>query len=249
MRRLEWVLLVSLSAQAGEEDLEARVRILEQRWSSRGIVELMQQLDQLQQEIKSLRGQMEEIQHLGEDLERRIAEVENRLGRLEQAASPPPAAPQKEVTPEAGVPPAQPAPEAEQTAPDLPQDPKQAYQKAYETLQAGLYEEAIAAFSAFLKAYPQAEQAADAWYWLGEAYYVKRDFIGARNAFQQVIERFPDHPKASDAWLKLGYVTIDMGDWQSASRYLNEVTRRFPGTRAAQSASERLTQMQGENSQ
>lgn len=245
----------ALLAQAGERDLEARVRLLEQRFSSRAMVELMQQLDQLQQEVKLIRGQMEEMQHLSEGLERRYTELEARLRQVESAsqagsAPPAPTAPQVPGPPEpaetAVLPPAQ-TPAEEQPAPALPEDPQQAYQKAYETLQAGLYEEAILAFSAFLKAHPESEQAGNAWYWLGEAYYVKRDFIGARQAFGQVVERFPNHPKAPDALLKLGYVAIDLGDWQAATRHLNEVIQRFPGTRAAQLAGERLGQMQPEN--
>ncbi len=242
-------------AQAGEKDLEARVRVLEQRFSSRALVELVQQLDQLQQEVKLIRGQLEELQHISEELQRRQAELEARLRQAESA--PQPEAPQAPAAPQlpapqkpaevASIPPEAPAPE--QPAPALPEDPQQAYQKAYETLQAGLYDEAVLAFSAFLKAHPDSEQAGNAWYWLGEAYYVKRDFIGARQAFQQVVERFPNHPKAPDALLKLAYVAIDLGDWQAATHYLNDVIQRFPGTRAAELASERLGQMQREERQ
>ncbi len=246
----------ALLAQAGERELEARVRLLEQRLSSRALVELMQRLDQIQQEVKLIRGQLEEMQHLSEEWERRQAELEARLKQMESAsqlgsAPPTPAAPQVPASPEpaeaAILPPSQTPAEEQPAPPALPQDPQQAYQKAYETLQAGLYEEAILAFSAFLKAHPDSEQAGNGWYWLGEAYYVKRDFIGARQAFEQVVERFPNHPKVPDALLKLGYVAIDRGDWQAAARHLNDVVQRFPGTRAAQLAGERLGQMQSEN--
>ncbi|GAB6068721.1 tol-pal system protein YbgF [Methylothermus subterraneus] len=247
MRRLGWIFGLGMAflAQAGEKDLEARVQILEQRLSSRALVELVQQLDQLQEEIKLIRGQLEEMQQASEDWERRYADLEARLRRLEGA--PAPATPQvgSQTPPESAAPGPSEAP-AEQPAPALPEDPQQAYQKAYETLQAGLYDEAILAFSAFLKAHPDSEQAGDAWYWLGEAYYVKRDFVGARQAFEQVIERFPDHAKAPDALLKLGYVAIDLGDWQAATHHLNAVIERFPGTRAAELARERLGRIQSE---
>ncbi|MFN3918892.1 MAG: tol-pal system protein YbgF [Methylohalobius sp.] len=252
MLRLGSVLWLGFAflAQAGEKDLEARVRVLEQRFSSRALVELVQQLDQLQQEVKLIRGQLEEMQHANEELQRRQAELEARLRQMEsvpQLEAPAPAEPQlpKAQEPVAVAPPEVAVP----PAPALPQDPQQAYQQAYETLQKGLYDEAVLAFSAFLKAHPDSEQAGNAWYWLGEAYYVKRDFIGARQAFQQVVERFPNHPKAPDALLKLAYVAIDLGDWQAATHYLNDVIQHFPGTRAAELASERLGQMRPEDRQ
>ncbi len=235
----------ALLAQAGERDLEARVRLLEQRFSSRALVEWMQQLDQLQQEVKLIQGQLEEMQHTNEELQRSIEELKARLHQVESAIQAPLTL--QEPPPASGSSPPAAAPEAEPSAPALPEDPEQAYQKAYETLQAGLYEEAIRAFSAFLKVHPESQQAGDAWYWLGEAYYVKRDLVGARQAFSQIVERLPNHPKVPDALLKLGYVAIDMGDWQAAARYLNDVIQRFPGTRAAQLASERLGQIQREN--
>lgn len=235
-------------AQAGEKELEARVRLLEQRLSGRALVELMQQMDQLQQEVKLLQGQLEEIRHSNEELQRRVAELEGQTrqvaaGQIQQPASPPPSPPV--LAEQAATPPETQA----QELPTLPEDPQQAYQKAYETLQAGLYDEAIRAFSAFVKAHPQSEETANAWYWLGEAYYVKRDLVGARQAFEQVVQRFPECAKAPDAWLKLGYVTADQGDFNTALSAFNEVIRKYPGTRAAQQASERLSQIRSGLSQ
>lgn len=235
---------LTVLAHAGEKELEARVRLLEQRLSSRALVELMQQIDLLQREVKLLQGQLEETLQSNEELQRRVAELENRLRQVETQASAPPApVSTHETTGSALEAPAAEKAESQQEPIQLPEDPQQAYQKAYDALQAGLYDDAIQAFSAFLKAHPQSEQAVSAWYWLGEAYYVKRDLIGARQAFEKVVTSFPNHPKASDALLKLGYVALDQGDFPTATSALNEVIRKYPGTRAAHLASERLGQM------
>ncbi len=63
-------------------------------------------------------------------------------------------------------------------------------------------------FQQFLQSYPQSSLADNAQYWLGESYYVTRDFQNAAAAFQTVLDRWPDSRKAPDALLKLGYTQL-----------------------------------------
>ncbi len=225
--------LLTAPTPAADHDLEARVQALERRLSSRVLMEMLQRLDQLQQEVQALRGQVETLQYRVD----RLSQAQNAPG-----APAPVTAPPETVSPE----PAPPAAVEESADGASAEAVRQAYRQAFDQLQAGHYDDAIDAFSEFLQRYPEAPLAANAYYWLGEAYYVKRDFPAAREAFRQVVERFPASPKAADALLKLGYVAFEQGRWQDARRRLQAVVQRFPGTRAAQLAADRLERMRRE---
>ncbi|HEB76998.1 MAG TPA: tol-pal system protein YbgF [Methylothermaceae bacterium] len=215
------------------QDLEARVRALEQRLSSRVLMEMIQRLDQLQHEVQTLRGQVETLQYQVEQL--------RQAGNAPAVADQPPAPAQPgPVAPVEEPPPAAPVQKAE---PASPEAIRTAYRQAFDQLQEGHYDAAIDAFSEFLQRYPEAPLAANAYYWLGEAYYVKRDFRAASEAFRQVVDHFPASAKVADALVKLGYVAFEQGRWQEAQRHLQQVVQRFPGTRAAQLAADRLEQM------
>ncbi len=226
--------LVAAPGLAADRDLEARVQALERRLSSRVLMEMLQRLDQLQQEVQALRGQVETLQY--------------QVARLSQAQNVPAAPAPVPAPPETTVPPPEPAPAATVQADGAAtaEAVQRAYRQAFDQLQAGHYDAAIDAFSEFLQRYPEAPLAANAYYWLGEAYYVKRDFPAAAEAFRQVVERFPASPKAADALLKLGYVAFEQGRWEGARRRLQAVVERFPGTRAARLAADRLERMRRE---
>lgn len=219
---------------AGDEDLERRVRLLEQRLSSQALMDMLQRVDALQREVQTLRGQVEALQH----------EVE----RLHQAA--PAGAAPAAMTSAPEAPPVPPAAAAsppaveEQAQPADPEAIRQAYRQAFDLLQAGHYDAAIDAFSTFLQRRPDSSLAPNAYYWLGEAYYVKRDFRAAADAFRQVVEHFPDSAKVPDALLKLGYIAEAQGDRQAARRYLEKVRDTWPTAHAAKLAAERLARMQ-----
>ena len=79
-----------------------------------------------------------------------------------------------------------------------------AYNQAFDILKAGKYADAITAFQQFLQSWPQSSLADNAQYWLGESYYVTRDFQSAAAAFQTVLDRWPDSRKAPDALVEAG---------------------------------------------
>ncbi len=95
-----------------------------------------------------------------------------------------------------------------------------AYNQAFDILKAGKYADAITAFQQFLQTYPQSSLADNAQYWLGESYYVTRDFQNAAAAFQTVLDRWPDSRKAPDALLKLGYTQAELGAHRPGARHV-----------------------------
>lgn len=239
--------LVAAPAFAQKQSLADRVARLEQQAanqtssSGQANVELLNRLTQMATEVQALRNQMEQLQNENEQLKQRnrdqYVDLDTRLQRMEGsgASTPPPAA---AVSPPARPGPAPvsalPAPEAA-TA-----DDQGAYTAAFEALKRGDYVESARAFQAYLRAFPQGALAPNAWYWLGESYYVTQNYPIALEAFESLLSQFPDSAKAPDALLKKGYCQIELGQVGAGQLTLNRVINEFPGTDAARLAVSRL---------
>lgn len=125
-------------------------------------------------------------------------------------------------------------------------DQAKIYQEAFVYLNNGRYDDAITNFSGLIETYPGGEYADNAQYWLGETYYVKRDFDSARSNFSQLIDKHPDSQKVPDAMLKLGFIEYELSKWKSAREKLKSVIDRYPSSNAARLAQDRLDRMKKE---
>lgn len=123
---------------------------------------------------------------------------------------------------------------------------REAYQKAFDLLRAGRYDAAITEFRQFLKDYPSSGYAANAQYWLGEAYYVSKDYPSAVREFQKVISAYPESNKVGDARLKLGFTYYELGEWAKSREALTAAVTNHPGTTVARLADQRLKRLQQE---
>lgn len=116
----------------------------------------------------------------------------------------------------------------------------EAYMKAFGLYSTDRYEEAIESFTAFIKAYPDSEYAANAQYWIGECYYTRSNLPKALDAFKKVISNYPKGNKVPDAMLKAGYTLFALKQSDSATAMLESLIARFPESPAAAKAGERL---------
>ncbi len=114
------------------------------------------------------------------------------------------------------------------------------YDSAFQALRDGEYAEASRRFQAYLEVYPAGTLAPNAWYWLGESYYVTQNYDVALTAFESLLQAFPDSAKAPDALLKLGYCQFELGRAPQGEATLRDVIARFPGSDAARLAQSRL---------
>jgi tol-pal system protein YbgF len=279
--------------------LAARVERLEQQLESRGLLDMLQQLEALQQQVSQIRGDMELQMHTLEEIRARqrdlYADIDRRLQRLEGGGAGGAAEPETFGGPAAGneppletlgpltggaepihgreaesaltvqpMEPQQPEPEAAGTVgmqPGEPQVPAAAadtgalaavapasdpvraradYERAFTLLKQSRYDQAAQAFRDFLATHGNSEYAGNAQYWLGETYYVTRDFESALAEYQRVVTDHPDSQKVPDAMLKMGFALQELGRLDEARTTLEDVTRRYPSTTAARLASERL---------
>ena len=257
----------SLASAISKDELEARVQQLERRLDSRGLVSLMEQLAALQREVQQLRGDIEVQAHSMESLQKRqrdlYLDIDRRLHSVEAAGvqggtgdvpgtaavvpprpigATPPMAP---FTPAGSSPPAAAAGSSTSAALN-PAEQRKDYDRALEQLKEGRYTEASSAFKAFLKKYPDSSYADNAQYWLGEVYYVTREFQPALSEFGKVVEEYPESTKIADAKLKIGYIQYELKDWSKAREMLSQVVQAYPGTTTARLAKERLDRMKRE---
>jgi tol-pal system protein YbgF len=129
------------------------------------------------------------------------------------------------------------------TAAASPEAEKAAYDAAFQSLKDLRYADAAQGFSNFLDRYPGSEYADNAQYWLGESYYVTRNYELALDAFSQLQERFPDSSKLPDSLLKIGYTHYELRQWDLARAALTQVQEQYPNTTLARLAESRLRSM------
>ncbi|MBT4769339.1 MAG: tol-pal system protein YbgF [Rhodospirillaceae bacterium] len=106
--------------------------------------------------------------------------------------------------------------------------PNEQYEYSLGFLWQSNYGKAEGALKAFLAAHPDHPLAGNAQYWLGETYYVRKDYTNAAVAFAEGFERYADSPKAPDNLLKLSLSLAQIDEKDQACRALGELQKRYP---------------------
>lgn len=213
-----------------QQQLEARVDRLDQLFKNQSLTGMSQRIDDQQEQMRKLRGDVETLEHnvdlskkqqrdLYLDLDRRLQKLE--LGGGGGAAG------------------------AAQSAASAG-DEQAAYQKNFNLLKQGRYDDAIAGFTAFIQQYPQSALVPNAEFWMGESHYQQKDFSGALVNYKAVVQNYADSSKVPDALLKMGYAQYEMQDWKAARKTLDKLIGKYPDSRAAGYARQRVQRMKKE---
>jgi tol-pal system protein YbgF len=249
-------------AQDSRLSLADRVALLEQQAQNKDQsgIGMVNQMQQLQAQVQQLQGQIEELQHnlqeLNDKNKAQYADLDGRLGRLEggngNAAGAGAGAGAPAASPQAANPPVAAAAvgsnnsnngQANNVAAAGSADPaaaQAAYNVAFKALQAGDYVQASRQFRSFIQQYPNHALTPNAYYWLGESYYVTMNYPVALESFQHLLSQFPQSEKAPDALLKIGYSQLELKQDAAARATLSSVKTKYPGSKAASLAQERL---------
>lgn len=224
------------------DDHERRLQRLERVLENQILLEMLDRMVALEAELQALRGVSETHGNKIDGLKRRQKELyldlDRRLQDLERTGG-------GSLAASASAPAADPGAAANAAAVDANVE-QSAYEQAFRMLQEGRYDPAAREFQAFLQAYPEGRYAANAQYWLGEVYYLKRDFDNAVTEFDKVIDGYPNSPKRPNALLKKGFVHYEKGEWAQARTALQAVKQHYGDTSAARLADNRLRQMRAE---
>ena len=206
---------------AMSRDLNAR---LESKSDKTSTLDMLNTHEQTMQEIARLRGQVEvlanEVAKSQNNQKQFYADLDARLKRLE---------PRQETI-------------DGQTAQVMPAE-KVAYDSATELFKSGDYKGAATALQDFVRRYPDSAYAANAQYWLGNAYYAMRDYKKAIAAQEVVTTTYRDSPKAPDAMLNIATSYMEMKDNKNARKALQQLVSKFPDSTAAQAAKDRLASL------
>ncbi|WP_027866190.1 tol-pal system protein YbgF [Massilia alkalitolerans] len=187
-------------------------------------LDMLNQHEQTMQEIARLRGQIEvlanQITRAQESQKQLYADLDARLKKVE---------PQQETV-------------DGQVASVLPSE-KTAYDNATAMFQSGDYQGATTALQDFVRRYPDSAYAANAQYWLGNAYYALGDYKKAIAAQEVVTTTYASSPKAPDAMLNIGSSYALLKDSKNAKKALQQLVSKYPESSAARTAKDRLASL------
>ncbi len=238
------------------ENLERQLGVLNNRGVTTApagdAASLEVQLAAIEEEMRALRGRLEQIEHTQTQLSKRFEAFERdmqaRVELLESrtaAAAPPvisdmpastnpdPYAPPGSAPAPAGAQPAditQPGEQdatSEATQRPAYDDPREHYDAAFRLLNQSQYDRAAELFRAFIEANSDHVLIGNAYYWLGETYYVREQYGRAAERFRQGFEAMTDGPKAPDNLLKLSMSLSQLGRKEQACIVLNQLQGQY----------------------
>ncbi len=193
---------------------------------------LAAKVDQLEQSITSLRGQVEVMSHDIDEAKRQNAashdaetelrgEVKALSDQVAKLQGPPPA----EVQPP-------PPPQGDQSAPPPAEaagagGEAAAFKAAKAQLAGGDYQGAGDSLNAYLQQYGSSAHAREAYYLLGESYYVRSLYGDATTAYARALKDWPKTAWAPDATVKLSRALASTNRADQACSALGEFSRRY----------------------
>ncbi|MEO9959702.1 tol-pal system protein YbgF [Nisaea sp.] len=110
--------------------------------------------------------------------------------------------------------------------------PEEQYKHAFTYLQKQDFASAEQALSTFLERHPKSPLAGNAMYWLGETYYVRKDFANAAKTFATGYTEYSGSSKTADNLLKLGFSLARMGRKEDACVTFDQLKADFPNASA-----------------
>jgi tol-pal system protein YbgF len=208
----------------------------------------------IEEQLRALNGRIEETEHQQQQLSQQYNQLVEQIGYLQRTGSAPatglPTASAVPATGTAAAPtttPQQPFTNPTPTSVTNTGDPVQnQYNAAFELLKQTKYSEAEVALKDFLAQHEDSAQAGSAFYWLGETYYMQKDYEQAAIQFLRGYKKFPKGEKAPDSLLKLSMALGNLNKTKEACTSLGKLRDEFKNAsnaikQRAQEESKRLS--------
>jgi tol-pal system protein YbgF len=196
-------------------------------------------ISEIESKLRELTGQIEESEFnrrkQSAKIEKFINEVNFRLGQIEKSVG---------VNTGANFTPITPTDNSNKQAEDgtrslgtLPVEsiedshnvgPKYEYNQAFAMLRQAKYSQAAEAFHNFITKYPQHNLLSNAYYWLGETFYVQKDYEQASVAFLQGYQTNVTSSKAPDNLLKLAISLGALNKKNESCATFKKLEKEFP---------------------
>lgn len=189
-------------------------------------------IDEMEYKIKALE---EKINLINKDVDMRLAQMEGKQIQGGGMGAAQPAA--KYDAPVANNAPASlvggSISKGEDLAPVKTKSADEIYQAGQEALKAGNNDEAAAQFTSLMTRFPEHKLAENAQYWLGEAYYAKKDYAKSAVTFAKGYEKYKNGNKGADNIFKLGMSFKELGKTKEACTAFVNLPKEFAKADAA----------------
>jgi tol-pal system protein YbgF len=229
-------------SNVGSGSIEDRVTTLERISNGQGqlLTQLQQQVSDNQNDIATLRGQIQDSQYQLKQITDRQNQILQQIASMQSSGSAPAAAAGASAgaaTADSGSDSA-----SASSAPARSGNPDTDYNNAVSlALEKKQPDQAITAFQAFIKQYPDSTYQPNANYWLGQLYYNKGKKDDAAYYFAVVVKNYPKSPKSPDAMYKVGIIMQEKGQSEKAKAVFQQVVKQYPNTESARAAQKRLS--------
>jgi len=213
-----------------------------------GNLVLFNQLQDNQRQLQELRGQIEELRYQLEQqkslAQERYLELEKRIEAIAASGGTggAPDSPSQASSGDSGTSGSAESSDGGAAASAASQQARDAYQAAFQKVQARDFDAALTAFETFVNDYPDSPLRANGYYWLGELYSARSELEPAAQSFTTVIEDYPQSNKVPDALYKLGLLKARQGQPEASKQLLNRVQQEYPDSNAASMAGDFLNQ-------
>ncbi|SFM75037.1 tol-pal system protein YbgF [Thermodesulforhabdus norvegica] len=191
-------------------ELEKKVQNTEEERKAKA--DLMARLDNLQLQMGRMEGRLQELEH-----------------KIEKGQMP--------VTTSPVI--ARPPEPARQETPSM--SPEEAlYSEALKAFQQKNYSLSEEKFKQFADNYPDSSLADNAFFWLGEIYFIRGNYLKAIEYYQQVIDKYPKGNKVASSLYKQAKAWEALGDRTAARILYEKVIEKAPNSAEARLAKEAL---------
>lgn len=221
------------------QQLETRLAITEEtvarldaanKQQTSALLDLQTVIDAQNAELRKIRGQNEELEHYLQDAEKRqkdfYVDLDGRLRRFEAVDT-------ASADKASGV----------KNKSDDPITENRALEAAYGFYKAERYQNAVSAFQEFLNSYPKSAHTANVRYWMGNAYFVLKDYKNSLESFQVLAGKFDTYPKIADVWFNIVDCQEALNDKEAAKSSLKQIITKFPNSEAAAKAKKDLAKL------
>ncbi len=116
---------------------------------------------------------------------------------------------------------------------NTPENAQKDYEEAKRLLAEGNFEAARAAFETFVTAHTKNALQGEAYYWLGETYFVHKNMTRAASSYIQALKNNPKGPKAPEAMARLAESLESLGKKEEACRTVGQFGREYPNAPSA----------------
>lgn len=221
--------------------IEQQLLYLQQQSANTGVVHSGQvgaEIGRIDEEMRMLRGQIEQTQYQIDQLQKQLTalqeDFEYRFQEIEGGKPPKVSDSEPETTDDGdltsdlrAIVGGTSAPQDLQPPADGLDSPRSLYNYAFKLLNQTNYDAAQQYFQEFTQQYPSDPLIGNAWYWLGESHYVRRNYVQAADSFRQGFEVLPDGPKAGDNLLKLAMALAALQRNDEACVVLRQVDKKY----------------------